>query len=75
MRLSGVGLIVTITLGLLCAPPTIDAQSPGKVYRIGWLALGSPSNRDLDGFRQGLRELGYVEGQNIVIEQRFSPPH
>jgi len=50
------------------------AQSAGKVPRIGWLltdSLGSPVvRRVVDAFRQGLRERGYVEGENIVIEYR-----
>jgi len=70
MRCRTIGSIVTITLGLLCAPLTIDAQPPGKVFRIGRLTLASPFTGDLDGFRQDLRELGYVEGQNLVIEDR-----
>jgi len=51
-----------------------DAQAVGKVYRIGYLSLGSASGtytRPLDALRQGLRELGWVEGQNIVIEYRY----
>jgi putative ABC transport system substrate-binding protein len=63
---------MTLALSLLVTPLCSDAQQPGKVYRIGWLALGSPSTRDLDGFQQGLRELGYVEGQNLVIEYRWA---
>jgi putative ABC transport system substrate-binding protein len=49
-------------------------QPTGKVSRIGFLAVGSREGRAfmIDGFRQGLRERGYVEGQNIVIEYRFS---
>ena len=48
--------------------------SPSKVPRIGFLAVGSREGRGflIEGFLQGLRELGYVEGQNIVIEYRFS---
>ena len=52
-----------------------DAQSPGKVYRIGYLSLGSASGtytRPLDAFRQGLHELGWVEGRNVHIEYRFA---
>src|SRR5215831_16470327 len=70
MRCRTLGSIVTITLSLLCAPLTIDAQPPGKVFQIGRLTLASPSIDDLDGVRQDLRELGYVEGQNLVIEDR-----
>jgi putative ABC transport system substrate-binding protein len=57
-------------LGLLAAPLASPAQqSPGKTARIGFLFfVTSPSLNE--AFRQGLRELGYVEGQNIVIEYR-----
>jgi putative tryptophan/tyrosine transport system substrate-binding protein len=50
-----------------------EAQSPAKVPRIGWLSLGAPSpNPHLRGaFRQELRDLGWVEGQNIAIESRY----
>src|SRR5215468_2249290 len=49
-------------------------QQAGKVPRIGFLGLTSPSDRPtlLDAFRQRLRELGWVEGQNIVIDYRYS---
>ena len=54
------------------APLATDAQPPGKVFRIGWLSLSSPSPYSgLDDFLQSLRELGYVEGQNLVIENRW----
>src|SRR5215470_2515703 len=52
----------------LAAPVAAEAQQAAKVYRIGYLAQGSGSGaaslRPLEGFRQGLRELGWVEGQN-----------
>jgi putative ABC transport system substrate-binding protein len=50
------------------------SQQAGKVPRIGFLAVGSREGRAflIEGFLQGLRERGYVEGQNIVIEYRFS---
>ena len=49
-------------------------QQAGRVPRIGFLGLTSPSDRPslLDAFRQGLRELGWVEGQNIVIDYRYA---
>ena len=50
-----------------------EAQAPAKVHRIGFLSPRSPTDNPhlLEAFRQGLRELGYVEGQNIAIEYRF----
>src|SRR5712691_9193122 len=58
---------------LVAAPLAAEAQQAGRVPRIGFLFFGSPGpSRELDAFRQGLRELGYTEGQNIVIEYRFA---
>jgi putative tryptophan/tyrosine transport system substrate-binding protein len=67
-------LLVTLALALLVTPLLADAQQPTKVYRLGRLASGSPPevspfvHRTAEAFRQGLRALGYVEGQNLVIE-------
>src|SRR5678815_5612691 len=54
-----------------------SAQQPAKVSRRGFLSTTSRSNVStrLEAFRQGLRELGYVEGKNIVIEYRLSLIH
>jgi putative ABC transport system substrate-binding protein len=49
-----------------------EAQQPGKVYRIGYLANATGIAPREKAFQQGLRELGYVEGQNLFIEWRFS---
>jgi len=59
--------------GLLAAPLAAEARPAGKVPRVGFLFFGSPGpSVELDAFRQGLRELGYVEGQNIAIVVRFA---
>lgn len=57
----------------LCSLPA-GAQQAGKVARIGYLGVTSVSDRPalLDAFRQGLRERGWIEGQNIVIDYRFA---
>ncbi len=73
MRFRTIGLISILVLGLLAGPLPTEAQQAGKVYRIGFLSnrSGSPATDPrLIAFRQGLRELGYVEGQNLVIEYR-----
>jgi putative ABC transport system substrate-binding protein len=57
-------------LGLLAAPLAAEGQQAGKVYRIGFLRAGQPPESYLDGFQQGLRERGYVYGQNVVVEFR-----
>src|SRR6266700_5523782 len=74
MWCSTVWCIVTLALTLFAVPLAADAQQAGKVPRIGFLRVTSPSDRPplLDAFRQGLRELGWVEGQNIVIDYRYA---
>ena len=59
---------------LLAAPLAAQAQQAGKVWRVGYLAAGSGSENltYLNAFRQGLRDLGYVEGRSITIEYRWA---
>ena len=65
--------ISTLAGALLVAPLAAEGQQAGKVYRIGFLRAGEPPKFWIDEFREGLRELGYVEGQNVVIEFRIGP--
>ena len=70
MRL--VGLVVALALNLALAPLAGEAQQAGKMPRIG--VLSGPLSANLariKAFREGLGELGYVEGKSIVIEWRF----
>jgi putative ABC transport system substrate-binding protein len=68
--------ITTLAGGLLAAPLAAEAQQVGKMPRVGYLSPGSSSDpvrlRRFEAFRQGLRELGYVEGQNVAIEYRWA---
>ncbi|HEY7062330.1 MAG TPA: ABC transporter substrate-binding protein [Chloroflexota bacterium] len=68
LALAGNGLLAG------CAMPLLPGQRSAKVPRIGYLAVGSREGRAflIDGFLQGLREHGYTEGQNVLIEYRFS---
>jgi putative ABC transport system substrate-binding protein len=60
----------TLLVCLLAGPLAAEAPPAGRVYRVGFLAFAPPDS-SLDGaFRQGLRDLGYVEGRNLVIEWR-----
>ena len=69
-------LIVVLALGILAAPLAADGQQAGKVYRVGYLSPTSPPVGDVDinqkAFLQGLRDLGWVEGQNLIIERRWA---
>src|SRR5215813_6930051 len=61
--------MAAIAGGLLAAPLAAEAQQARKVPQVGFLVFASSETR-YRGFQQGLRELGYVEGQNIAIEFR-----
>ena len=67
-------LIFTLALGLLVAPLAAEAQQPGKVARVGFLGITAPDcsapSPTCKAMAQGLRDLGYVEGENLVIEFR-----
>ena len=72
-------LIVTLALGILAAPLAADAQQQGKFYRVGLVVTTSPVSEmagpdpvhpPTRAFLQGLRALGYMEGQNLIFERR-----
>jgi len=69
-----IGLAVVLNISLVLAPLAAEAQPAGKVYRIGCLMSPSSSSERarVEAFRQGLRDLGYAEGRNIVIEYRYA---
>ena len=62
-----------LTVAVLSVPLTAEAQQPGRLYRIGLLSTAAPISAPFEAFLQGLRELGYVEGRNLVIERRYPP--
>jgi putative ABC transport system substrate-binding protein len=64
--------IVAFVLSILLALPAADAQQAKKGYRIGYLSHRPGIGPSEEAFRQGLRTLGYFEGENIVIEWRFA---
>ncbi len=66
--------VLTVVLGLLVAPLAAEGQQTGKISRVGRLSPGSASTDapNLAALRQGLRDLGWVEGRNITIEIRFA---
>jgi len=73
MRLRTIGLISTLALGLLAGPLPTEAQQPKRVPRIGllWSISRSSVAPYNEALQQGLRELGYIEGKNVIIEHRY----
>jgi putative ABC transport system substrate-binding protein len=71
-----IGLAVVLAVSVALAPLAAGAQQTGKVYRIGWLGITPPTSpplqRQSEAFLQGLRDHGFVEGQNVIIERRYS---
>jgi putative ABC transport system substrate-binding protein len=68
-------LLVALGAGALAAPFASFGQQQGKVWRVGFLAPRRPDSPATDvyaGFQRGMRELGYIEGKNLVIEWRYA---
>ena len=69
-------LLIALGAGALAAPFASFAQQPGKIWRVGFLALRSPTASNpfvtYGAFLQGMHELGYVEGKNLIIEWRLA---
>ena len=74
MKPRQVTFLLMIVWGIVLAPLAAEAQAPTKVARVGWMSRGGPTAKDanMDAFRKGMRELGYVEGQTYVIEPRYA---
>src|SRR5215510_15474921 len=70
MRKTIISFALTALFSALCA--SAQAQQPKKVPRIGYQSASSSGENNEEAFRQGLRELGYIDGQNILIEWRFA---
>jgi len=71
MRL--IGLAVVLALNLVLAPLAGEVQQARKVSRIGWLSVSSAAtSAPATSFREGLRELGWLEGRDVVIEYRYA---
>lgn len=72
MRRESSFFIVIAAVLALCIP--VEAQQAKKIPRIGFLSANSPAaiSARVEAFRRGLRELGYMEGKNIVIEWRYA---
>jgi putative tryptophan/tyrosine transport system substrate-binding protein len=66
---------VLLLIGFILSPiKPAEAQQPGKVARVGYVSVRGASSQAplLEAFKQGLRELGYIEGKNVIIEYRFA---
>ena len=71
MKRPGPAFLMMVLLSILAAPLAVEAQQAGKTYRIGWLHPVPLPSEWMEGFRHGLREFGYVEGKDLVIESRW----
>jgi len=66
-------LALVLVLACVAAPLYAVAQQTARVYRLGFLSMRGPTdNPQLDAFRAGLRDLGYIEGRNVILEVRYA---
>jgi putative tryptophan/tyrosine transport system substrate-binding protein len=74
MRRRTIRVFITFSLAILVAPLATKTRPLATVYRVGLLRTGTALAEQpfVGSVRQGLRDLGYVEGQNLVIEQRYA---
>lgn len=75
MRRGWAGCVIVVALSVFCVSMVADAQPAAKSHRIGWLGSSSAplgSDAVTGDFEQGLRDLGYVEGKNLVVEYRYA---
>lgn len=72
-----VAWLAVLILCLLAAPVAAEAQQPGKIYRVGYLQTSTRQEQIhmVKAFEDGLRDLGFRAGQNVVIEYRFADAH
>jgi putative tryptophan/tyrosine transport system substrate-binding protein len=76
MRRFALAVLLAFIPGLLAAPLAVEAQQAGKVYRIGVLSgTSSPDPAHHQPFLKALRELGYVHGQNLILDERYAAGH
>jgi ABC-type uncharacterized transport system substrate-binding protein len=74
MRRIGLAVVLALGLSLLAVPTMVEAQSPARMWRVGWLEVCGPGPQrpHFDIFRVRLAEQGYIEGKNLILEQRFA---
>ena len=75
----GAVLSILVAVAVLAVGAIAEAQQPNKISRIGFLSAASSSSQsaNVEAFRRGLRDIGYVERKNIVVEYRYAEekPH
>src|SRR5262249_61415740 len=74
MRRIGLAVVLALSASLLAVPILVEAQSPSRMWRVGWLeGCGpSPQRPHFDIFWVRLAGQGYIEGKNLILEQRFA---
>src|SRR5688572_2874001 len=74
MKLRQVANILTTIVCVLLVSCAADPQQPAKIAKVGWMSIATPTAPALnfDVFRQAMRDLGYVESKNLILEPRYT---